>query len=990
VELNTSSVRPALVYSNADRDGNAGAFDPTDCPCEKLYEQIPPTWVLNPLTNKSGLEPTRFEEMSEDICYCATFRAVDGGLSVLRDAVTGAVPYGFQAESSIELNFTGSGSGGAGGNIAGLSWVSGSLSSADASGLVGRDENKYPQGWQLQTAGLDGAGSGIIPENISNHYLQSPLIEGYSSFNRDTKLLGGYFDYLEKWEPIWVPLFPTSLVGRLHYPPKPIYISNPSNSSPYRYKDCFPALSISSFQYAHNSGIYNVSLHECNSSAIAICRSGLYTPPPYKDTQWKLRVVSDGVEFSEIVINDQEYSDGDILPLSLPGNTSSWTNATLTASVRVNDGVSYISSLAYGSFISGSGASEVEGVHPAETFCGWASGLGGPEGISSPYDCQELSLGSCGGGAQMSLFPPTGETIPRGYPQNLVATTTVANSMAGGGIFVISGGSSLLADDYYPVDFGGNVDFIMRPSYCSNDPNTGLVGNLSKGADFLSSGGGIAGTITGAGYWFKKGEPFSVWLAMSGTEEWTSQRMGRVPNVHSKLPRFTQISMLGDPTGTMIGFLQYKSFGSEPPLPIAADRQVQFYEFRYQSPSGQSIGIPKEEGTLINFSNNRGFSPWSFSMTLTPVEDLLRARGSTETNTSLREAPFDVPPYPYMRYAPYVARQFSNEYLQTRGLLGGAPVDLAPLFPGDPITGGSFAGWSGLASIVPREGGVVDWLTDGYYASNGYSGYNDAYRGVQFLPYTASLSGCEKVHNVAETFWCTGETFSIFLSGELNLGTTTYIPGTTVLSSAGNITQTAAVVPQRGFELALPFHERADYRSFLGFESGALAGKILGAAHATSAGYHGSVYHVPVGLFLASYYLEDGACGTFPHYMLNWDSRAHQLDGPPWYHSETNLVPKISDALPANSSLITGISSYAEHFNFLQDISVASCRNAASTMASTTNPTLAVAVASFWAYDELTGGLNFPGFTSHNPSTPLREDAGFNYLPYYMPLWGAE
>lgn len=161
------------------------------------------------------------------------------------------------------------------------------------------------------------------------------------------------------------------------------------------------------------------------------------------------------------------------------------------------------------------------------------------------------------------------------------------------------------------------------------------------------------------------------------------------------------------------------------------------------------------------------------------------------------------------------------------------------------------------------------------------------------------------------------------------------------------------------------------------------------------ANYNGYVYHVPVALFLSPNNAimdgggdSHGSLGNFPHYMLNSPGPGGVITDA-WY-PDGDITEKIQLALPAGAGFLTGISSYAAHYNFLEDIPVSLCEAVAAPM-SANNPSLCVAIGSFWAYDHLTGGLSFPGFTNHNPSTPLKStEEGAPLAPLYNPLWGTE
>lgn len=974
MELNTANVKPSLVYSDADRKGDAGAFSPTDCPCPNLYKRLYPGQKWDPFLGKYVLEGPRFELLPTDMCYCATYRS-NVGLGTVRDFATGTVPYGFQVGGRITLDFTGSGT--AGGPVA-LEWVGGSLSSGDVAGLVGRNEHKYPKGWQLIVTGSDAVETGILPEGIADYYLSGEIPEGYNGFNRTTQNL--------------------PIKGR-----KPIELENEivldnTADDTYIYKDCAPALSFSSFSYANAGDQYNVSVHKCDAEGIATCGGAV------NGENWKLKVIEDGVEFTRIRIGGQDYSDGAVLPVS--AGVGTWSDYSVSIAVEVsnaNQGNAYLSSLAYATFASGSGADELEGSY---TSCGWASGLGGPDGTSQPYNCQNLKVGQCRLASQrypssISPIPPKYGTNWRGYPYSLIGSVSMQNSAAEGGTFVISGGVSALADDYHAVEFGGDVAFIMAGTYCNFDPND----NWNQ--DFITSGGApsIPDTVAGEGYWFKKGERFRVWLPMSGTKEWTLQRMQTVNSDHSTLPRFTNISLYSDPTGFMVsGGLIHRQLGAKPPLPIGSDKDYSFSYFEYRSPSGSSIAIPKQTGVLINFGGGLSGE--------IPVNHASRPRDVTARLRTLRAGPAGLPPpfrsealqeipseYPlpsFARSATYVQFNPTNSELLAHGSLGGAPADLPPWFSGDPVGTGAFTSWTDLATGTGNYATRNHLLGVGMYAYNGYSGVNQVYRGVEFLPYESTISNCERVAGPTNTFWCTGESFSLYLSPSATAITNSYA---TILSTEGNITQAGLVRGQREAGQALNFLGDSairDYDSFSGFESSAIAGKILSMQAATYGNYLGYVYHVPVALFLSpnDAVITAGAASTnlgdFPHYMLNGPGAGGAITNA-WYPN-ADITESIQSALPVDAVFLTGISSYASYTNFLQDIPVSLCESGASSMSLSTNPSLCVAIGSFWAYDNLTGGLSFPGFTDHNPSTRLRNttDEGATLSPLYNPLWGAE
>ena len=975
MELNTANVKPGLVYSNADRKGDAGAFDPTDCPCPNLYKRLYPGQKWDPFLGKYVLEGPRFELLPSDMCYCATYRS-NVGLGTVRDFATGTVPYGFQVGGRITLGFTGSGL--AGGPVA-LEWVAGSLSSGDVAGLVGRNEHKYPKGWQLIVTGSDAVESGVLPAGVGDYYLSGEIPEGYNGFNRTTQNL--------------------PIKGR-----RPVELENETvldntSDDTYIYKDCAPALSFASFSYVNGGDQYNVSVHQCGAQGITTCGGAVNAE------NWKLKVIEDGVEFTRINLGGQNYSNGDVLPVSAGPIT--WSDHSLSVEAKIPDvsqGTHYLSSLAYATFASGTGADDLEGSY---TSCGWASGLEGPDGTSQPYNCQNLRVGQCRLASERfpsstSPIPPTYTTNLRGYPYELIGRVSIQNSSAGGGTFVISGGSSAIADDYYAVEFGGDVDFILGGTYCNFNPNN----NWNQ--DFLSTGGGISDTISGEGYWFKKGERFRVWLPMSGTKEWTVQRMQTVNSEHSTLPRFTNISLYSDPTGFMVsGGLIDRQLGAKPPLPIASDRDYSFSYFEYRSPSGSSISIPRETGVLINFGgglsgeiqksiNSSQFTAGTLSLKAGPagLPAPFRSEGP-------EEVPSEYPLPPYARTAQYVQFNPTNTELLSGGALGGAPVDLPLWFSGDPVGTGAFTSWTDVATGTGNYLGRNTALQLGLYAYNGYSGVNQAYRGVEFLPYESTISNCERVAGLTNTFWCTGESFSLYLSPSATTISATNFP---ILSSDGNITQAVGIRGQFDETYqALQYLGNAatsDYWSFSGFESGAIAGKILSMQAAKYGNYRGYVYHVPVALFLSNNIIMGGgrrpingfsysSLGDFPHYMLNAPGPGGGITNA-WY-ANGDITELIQTNLPGDAVFLTGISSYVSYTNFLKDVPVSLCESGASSMGSSKNPSLCVAIGSFWAYDNLTGGLSFPGFTNHNPSTPLVETfAGATLFPLYNPLWGAE
>ena len=250
---------------------------------------------------------------------------------------------------------------------------------------------------------------------------------------------------------------------------------------------------------------------------------------------------------------------------------------------------------------------------------------------------------------------------------------------------------------------------------------------------------------------------------------------------------------------------------------------------------------------------------------------------------------------------------------------------------------------------------------------------------------------------VTDTFWCTGDSFSLRLGPDETVINDSYA---TILSTEGNITQAGLVRGSAGAREPLLFlgdSALRDYWSFSEFNSSAIAGKILGMEAVRYGDYYGYVYHVPVGILLSYNGWTAGqsvtsSLGSFPHYMLNGPTEMGVILTP-WYH-DANIEEKIQLALPSNARWLTGISSYTDSYNFLENIPVSLCISGAATMSSDANPSLVVAIGTFWAYDEVTGGLNFPGFPAHNPSTPLRSGAlligrGFKH-PIYNPLWGAE
>ena len=963
MELNTSNVSPSLVYSDADREGNAGGFDPDDCPCPNLYKRLYPGQTWNPDLNRYVLNGPRFELIASNYCYCARYTR-QGGLGTVRDHATGLVPYGFQVDGELALDFTGSGNG------ASLKWVGGSLSSGDDPGLVGRNEHKYPKGWQLIVTGMGGVETGVLPDGIANYYLSGENPEGHNGFNRTTQNLP------------FKGRAPISLENEI--------VLDNTETDIYLYKDCVPAISFGSFAYVNGGETWTVNTHACDAQGITSCSDA--TP----SSDWKLKVIEDGVGFTRIILGNKSYSDGDILPVSDGPGTWSDSRVSVEASVT-NQGTDYFSSFAYATFASGTGSDDLEGTF---TSCDWASGLGGPFGTPQPYNCMDIRVGQCGlASAGNNLFlspiPPQYTTNVRGYPYSIMSPATIGNSHGGGGTFVISGGASSLADDYYPVEFGGDIDFIMAGTYCNFDPNNGW------NRDFISSGGAstYSGTISGEGYWFKKGKPFNVWLTMVGTGQWTTQRMQTVNPAHATLPRFTKISLFGDPTGSMVAEGPiYRQLGSRPSLPISQNADYSFSRFQYRSPAGSSIGVPVNSGILINFGGmlsgesqhrQQGWPNSKRSLNVFPAS----SDGRSIFRRELRKIPSEYPLPLWADTAEYVRWEEPNAGLLEYGSLGGAPADLPLWFGGDPITGGAFTSWTELATgrdFISRSTN----LGIGMYAYNGYSGVNTAYRGVEFLPYESTISNCERVPGLTDTFWCTGDSFSLSLHP--NEGMVAAMDWPTLAPAAGgNIVQSAGVRGQREAYQALQYMGGSglrDYWSLEGFEFNALE-KILGMQAAQYGQYLGYVYHVPVGIFLNYNGWEAGhqygSLGRFPHYMLNAPSAGGSITNA-WYHN-ADITEQIQSALPSSARWLTGISSYTDSYNFLENIPVSLCISGAATMSSAANPSLVVAIGTFWAYDELTGGLNFPGFTAHNPSTPLQKvqagDVQPRY-PLYNPLWG--
>ena len=225
---------------------------------------------------------------------------------------------------------------------------------------------------------------------------------------------------------------------------------------------------------------------------------------------------------------------------------------------------------------------------------------------------------------------------------------------------------------------------------------------------------------------------------------------------------------------------------------------------------------------------------------------------------------------------------------------------------------GAFTSWTDLATGTGNYTRRTSNLNVGMYAYNGYSGVNKAYRGVEFLPYESTISNCERVPALTNTFWCTGESFSLHLHpsetaiSEMNA---------TIFSTAGNITQAGGVRGQAEADQALRHQGDpvfSDYWSFSGFESAAIAGKILSMQGAKYGNYNGYVYHVPVALFLSpNDAIMDGggsnsSLGDFPHYMLNAPGPGGSITNA-WY-ANGDITELIQTNLPGDAVFLTGIS----------------------------------------------------------------------------------
>jgi len=327
--------------------------------------------------------------------------------------------------------------------------------------------------------------------------------------------------------------------------------------------------------------------------------------------------------------------------------------------------------------------------------------------------------------------------------------------------------------------------------------------------------------------------------------------------------------------------------------------------------------------------------------------------------------------------------------LMFNGGLKGGPIDIEPMFTGTPIT---------------RDNATDDIVFSQDYWRRGYSGYNQAYKGINISPYkltpTGLMSLTDKMSQFEQSLYlATGSVFGFTFEGQGGAGGDNfdyqYTMGDNPKIVAGPRSQTESpglIAPPNYRSYVYNVDQDGSPNSASGISNGLTNYNILGPEDDFWGDYLGYSYYAIVGVALGRWYADRSVAqhsylGDWSKYFINppWNRRSSVL---PWVHSE-DISAHIDDFCSENNLYLvekaTGLTSPID----LHSISVANCIGAKETGiaagASATSLGLNFLIGSFWAYGNQSGTLDFPGFPTHT-SDPLNTGV----RPFYKPWWGGD
>ena len=973
MELNTIDTKAGLVVSNKDIAGNPAPWN-ADCPCSHLYKQ-----VVTP-----G-EVARYEVMPANLAYCAKYVTLSDGEVI--DWKTGSVPYNFQVGGgSLEFGFTGNGS-----SIAsGIKWGGNSLSSGQVPAFSGDLSNEYPSGWVVVKPGS----SGHLPENLVYHHKSGAPMERGNSFARTTQRFP-----MKKRKPIAI-----GNTGVTYY------LDN-TDSGDYAFKDCLPALSMNTLSYEMGGGLVSAQIAPPDSNQIKYCGSAV------TGSEWTLKLYSgEGVKITSVRLGfrpNVNMEDGDVFSAvnnSALDQLGSFGTQSMTVAWEIDadslgsralseDSIMY----GYGTFATGTGSNPLIGPNSAS----WISDVPEiwQESTVTKYNCFTEGFG-------IGLVSYLESSSFSGYPTKARATVNFYSDRGAGGTFRFSGGSESLADKYFPFTPIGNVDFGLEPGYCSQV--------AVRSFNFTISSNQILGTGD-SGHYMKSGQGFSVISAVKGTGVWDQKKIngtefkGHLDNC----PQFTTIEWIGDPSGSMIGDQEatntrYPYYSTDaqrksPQGPIyeIEDRATQT---TYSSAEGGEIGIKSDVGIFVNIRNksvvsSRGYGYVKFDDESSAANSapflaggIFNMPSNIKYPTNLRTStilvgqgdPNDLTdPSNIWSSELYTAQLLRGPTdLMISGGLKGGPIDIEPMFTGTPIT---------------RDNATLSDVA-GEYWRRGYSGYNQAYKGINIRPYKLTPTGLMSLTDQMSQFeqslyLATGSVFGFTFEGQGGAGGDhfdyEYTMGDNpeIVALPRSQTEVPGLnTPPNYTSYVYNYDQDLSPNSASGISAGLLNYNILGPEDDFWGNYLGYSYYAVVGVALARWdnfdtrsVAQHSYLGGWSKYFINppWKRSSSVL---PWGHSE-DISSHIDDFCADNNLYLVEKASTLTSPIDLHSISVANCISARDAAVEagvgSTSLGLNFLIGSFWAYGSQNGTLDFPGFPTHD-SEPLTTGA----RPFYKPWWG--